>query len=73
MLGARLEASEDPVLAANASLCYVCSGNVDRLVDCIRLQQQENGDAPDSSPLALQVTSSLVVISPVDDALLAFC
>ncbi|KAL0965776.1 hypothetical protein UPYG_G00285550 [Umbra pygmaea] len=34
MLGSRLEAVEDISLQAQASLCYICAGNVEKLVSC---------------------------------------
>ncbi|XP_071808414.1 protein transport protein Sec31A-like isoform X2 [Asterias amurensis] len=33
-LGGRLESQDDTDLSAEACLCYICSGNVDRLVAC---------------------------------------
>ena len=34
ILGDRLESERDGELAVNACLCYICAGNVDRLVTC---------------------------------------
>lgn len=49
MLGARLESEGDAALSNDACLCYISSGNVERLVEC----WVKNHDT--SSPLALQV------------------
>ncbi|XP_053926949.1 protein transport protein Sec31B isoform X1 [Cuculus canorus] len=48
MLGARLESDGDAALSGNACLCYISSGNVERLVECW-VKNHET-----SSPLALQ-------------------
>ncbi|NWS73962.1 SC31B protein, partial [Crotophaga sulcirostris] len=48
MLGARLESEGDATLSNNACLCYISSGNVERLVECW-VKNHET-----SSPLALQ-------------------
>ncbi|NXJ77387.1 SC31B protein, partial [Trogon melanurus] len=48
MLGARLESEGDAALCNDACLCYVSSGNVERLVECW-VKNHET-----SSPLALQ-------------------
>ncbi|NXN61255.1 SC31B protein, partial [Rynchops niger] len=48
MLGARLEAEGDAALSNDACLCYISSGNVERLVECW-VKNHET-----SSPLALQ-------------------
>ena len=34
VLGERLEAEDDPGYHDNAALCYICSGNVDKFVEC---------------------------------------
>ncbi|XP_030197627.1 LOW QUALITY PROTEIN: protein transport protein Sec31A [Gadus morhua] len=34
LLGGRLEVSQDAVLQAQASLCYICAGNVEKVVSC---------------------------------------
>lgn len=49
MLGARLESEGDAALSNDACLCYISSGNVERLVECW-VKNHET-----SSPLALQV------------------
>lgn len=49
MLGARLESEGNGALSNEACLCYISSGNVERLVDCW-VKYHET-----SSPLALQV------------------
>ncbi len=48
-LGQRLENEEEGKLAINACLCYICAGNVERLVQCW------NKINPNSTPGALQV------------------
>ncbi|NXF36356.1 SC31B protein, partial [Nyctibius bracteatus] len=48
MLGARLESEGDVALSNDACLCYISSGNVERLVECW-VKNHET-----SSPLALQ-------------------
>ncbi|NXV40227.1 SC31B protein, partial [Uria aalge] len=48
MLGARLESEGDAALSNDACLCYISSGNVERLVECW-VKNHET-----SSPLALQ-------------------
>ncbi|XP_009870165.1 PREDICTED: protein transport protein Sec31B isoform X2 [Apaloderma vittatum] len=48
MLGARLESEGDAALCNDACLCYISSGNVERLVECW-VKNHET-----SSPLALQ-------------------
>ncbi|KAM9379533.1 protein transport protein Sec31B [Phaethornis superciliosus] len=48
MLGARLESEGDAALCSDACLCYISSGNVERLVECW-VKNHET-----SSPLALQ-------------------
>uniref|UniRef100_A0A803VLF6 Protein transport protein Sec31A n=1 Tax=Ficedula albicollis TaxID=59894 RepID=A0A803VLF6_FICAL len=48
MLGARLESEGDAALSSDACLCYISSGNVERLVECW-VKNHET-----SSPLALQ-------------------
>lgn len=49
MLGARMEQEGSRALTSEARLCYVCSGNVERLVECWAKPRQA------SSPMALQV------------------
>lgn len=34
LLGDRLEAAEDPQLKSKAFLCYICAGNMEKLVSC---------------------------------------
>lgn len=50
-LGERLETEEKSGLSQNAQLCYLCSGNIEKLV-----QSWTNVGAP-SDPLQLQVSS----------------
>lgn len=49
MLGMRMEQEGGRALTSEARLCYVCSGNVEQLVECWARCHQA------SSPLALQV------------------
>ena len=51
-LGARLEQCSQPDLAANAVLCYICSGNIDKFVECWTKQSTDGCN----TPAALQVT-----------------
>ncbi|XP_069781539.1 protein transport protein Sec31A isoform X2 [Narcine bancroftii] len=55
-LGARLESEGDNSLQAQACLCYICAGNVEKLVAC--WDRAQNGN----SPLALQDLIEKVVI-----------
>ncbi|KAG2466916.1 SC31A protein, partial [Polypterus senegalus] len=48
LLGTRLEKSGDPALQAQACLCYICAGNVEKLIACWTKTQDG------SSPLSLQ-------------------
>uniref|UniRef100_A0A673CFM8 Protein transport protein Sec31A n=1 Tax=Sphaeramia orbicularis TaxID=375764 RepID=A0A673CFM8_9TELE len=48
LLGDRLEASADTQLQAQACLCYICAGNVEKLVSCWTRAQSGH------SPLSLQ-------------------
>jgi protein transport protein SEC31 len=50
ILGQRLESSEDINVAVNACLCYICAGNVHKLVACWSRLVQDGNEAP----LALQ-------------------
>ena len=52
LLGSRLESEGDETLAANACLCYICAGNLEKLVSC--LNKHVNNSA---SPAALQVSA----------------
>ncbi|NWR37996.1 SC31A protein, partial [Tachuris rubrigastra] len=56
LLGSRLENEGDSVLQTQACLCYICAGNVDKLVACWTKVQDE------SSPLSLQNLIEKVVI-----------
>ena len=49
LLGDRLEAAEDAQLQAQACLCYICAGNVEKLVSCWTRAQDGR------CPLSLQV------------------
>lgn len=55
VLGARLESEGDAALSNDACLCYISSGNVERLVECW-VKNHET-----SSPLALQVQVLILV------------
>ncbi|XP_007479271.2 protein transport protein Sec31B isoform X2 [Monodelphis domestica] len=56
MLGTRLEQEGGGTLSAEACLCYVCSGNVERLVECwVKIHQT-------SSPMALQDLMEKVMV-----------
>ncbi|NWI07080.1 SC31A protein, partial [Tichodroma muraria] len=56
LLGSRLENERDSVLQTQACLCYICAGNVDKLVACWTKVQDGN------SPLSLQDLIEKVVI-----------
>ncbi|XP_027743055.1 protein transport protein Sec31A isoform X9 [Empidonax traillii] len=56
LLGSRLENEGDSILQTQACLCYICAGNVDKLVACWTKVQDG------SSPLSLQDLIEKVVI-----------
>ncbi|XP_076614234.1 protein transport protein Sec31A isoform X2 [Chaetodon auriga] len=56
LLGARLEAAEDTELQAQACLCYICAGNVEKLVSCWTRAQDG------ACPLSLQDLVEKVVV-----------
>ncbi|XP_029454890.1 protein transport protein Sec31A isoform X6 [Rhinatrema bivittatum] len=56
LLGARLENEADSLLQAQACLCYICAGNVEKLVSCWTKAQDRN------NPLSLQDLIEKVVI-----------
>ncbi|XP_025777808.1 protein transport protein Sec31A isoform X5 [Puma concolor] len=56
LLGARLESEGDILLQTQACLCYICAGNVEKLVACWTKAQDG------SSPLSLQDLIEKVVI-----------
>uniref|UniRef100_A0A6J0UE36 Protein transport protein Sec31A n=1 Tax=Pogona vitticeps TaxID=103695 RepID=A0A6J0UE36_9SAUR len=56
LLGARLESEGDSLLQNQACLCYICAGNVEKLVACWTKAQDGN------SPLSLQDLIEKVVI-----------
>ncbi|XP_038613867.1 protein transport protein Sec31B isoform X2 [Tachyglossus aculeatus] len=57
-LGARLESEGDGTLSPEACLCYICSGNVERLVECWGKIHKA------SSPVALQdLVEKVMVLS----------
>lgn len=49
LLGGRLEAAENIQLRAQACLCYICAGNIEKLVSCWSRAQDGH------CPLSLQV------------------
>ncbi|XP_064005672.1 protein transport protein Sec31A isoform X5 [Pogoniulus pusillus] len=56
LLGSRLESEGDSLLQTQACLCYICAGNVEKLVACWTKAQDGN------SPLSLQDLIEKVVI-----------
>uniref|UniRef100_A0A671WLW2 Protein transport protein Sec31A n=1 Tax=Sparus aurata TaxID=8175 RepID=A0A671WLW2_SPAAU len=56
LLGDRLEAAEDAQLQAQACLCYICAGNVEKLVSCWTRAQDGR------CPLSLQDLVEKVVV-----------
>ncbi|XP_063103231.1 protein transport protein Sec31A isoform X7 [Cavia porcellus] len=56
LLGTRLESEGDSILQTQACLCYICAGNVEKLVACWTKAQDG------SSPLSLQDLIEKVVI-----------
>ncbi|XP_070613047.1 protein transport protein Sec31A isoform X1 [Erythrolamprus reginae] len=56
LLGSRLENERDSALQTQACLCYICAGNVDKLVSCWTKAQDG------SNPLSLQDLIEKVVI-----------
>uniref|UniRef100_A0A8D2DPT5 Protein transport protein Sec31A n=1 Tax=Sciurus vulgaris TaxID=55149 RepID=A0A8D2DPT5_SCIVU len=56
LLGARLESEGDSLLQTQACLCYICAGNVEKLVACWTKAQDGN------NPLSLQDLIEKVVI-----------
>lgn len=56
LLGGRLETANDAQLQAQACLCYICAGNVEKLVSCWTKSQEG------SSPLSLQDLVEKVVV-----------
>ncbi|XP_036833459.1 protein transport protein Sec31A isoform X9 [Oncorhynchus mykiss] len=56
LLGCRLEAVEDCTLQAQACLCYICAGNVEKLVTCWTRAQDRH------CPLSLQDLVEKVVV-----------
>ncbi|NXU31085.1 SC31A protein, partial [Thalassarche chlororhynchos] len=56
LLGNRLESEGDSILQTQACLCYICAGNVEKLVACWTKAQDGN------SPLSLQDLIEKVVI-----------
>ncbi|XP_020844079.1 protein transport protein Sec31A isoform X8 [Phascolarctos cinereus] len=56
LLGTRLENEGDPLLQTQACLCYICAGNIEKLVACWTKAQDGN------SPLSLQDLIEKVVI-----------
>ncbi|XP_051822233.1 protein transport protein Sec31A isoform X7 [Antechinus flavipes] len=56
LLGTRLENEDDPLLQTQACLCYICAGNIEKLVACWTKAQDG------SNPLSLQDLIEKVVI-----------
>uniref|UniRef100_A0A1A7Y5M7 Protein transport protein Sec31A n=2 Tax=Iconisemion striatum TaxID=60296 RepID=A0A1A7Y5M7_9TELE len=56
LLGDRLEASDDALLRSQACLCYICAGNVEKLVSCW------SGTQDGHCPLSLQDLVEKVVV-----------
>ncbi|KAM9541026.1 LOW QUALITY PROTEIN: protein transport protein Sec31A-like [Salvelinus alpinus] len=56
LLGCRLEAVEDNTLQAQACLCYICAGNLEKLVSCWTRAQDRH------CPLSLQDLVEKVVV-----------
>ncbi|XP_062340755.1 protein transport protein Sec31A isoform X2 [Osmerus eperlanus] len=56
MMGSRLEAAEDDQLQAQACLCYICAGNLEKLVSCWTRAQEGQ------CPLSLQDLVEKVVV-----------
>ncbi|XP_021116615.1 protein transport protein Sec31A isoform X7 [Heterocephalus glaber] len=56
LLGARLESEGNSILQTQACLCYICAGNVEKLVACWTKAQDS------SSPLSLQDLIEKVII-----------
>ena len=67
LLGGRLEESQDALLQAQASLCYICAGNVEKVVSCWTRAQAGY------SPLSLQVGPHLASLSQLIVTLLDYC
>lgn len=55
LLGSRLEKEGDVSVQAQACLCYICAGNVEKLVACWTSAQDG------ASPLSLQVGGDVVI------------
>ncbi|TSS11531.1 Protein transport protein Sec31A [Bagarius yarrelli] len=56
LLGSRLEAAKDSAMQAQACLCYICAGSVEKLVSCWSKAQDS------SNPLSLQDLVEKVMI-----------
>ncbi|XP_061913359.1 protein transport protein Sec31A isoform X5 [Entelurus aequoreus] len=56
LLGARLEAADEAQLQANACLCYICAGNMDKLLSCWTAALERH------CPLSLQGLVEKVVV-----------
>ena len=57
ILGQRLEDSGDDHLQKNAMICYICSGNMDKLADSWTKMKEASAS---SSPDALQVSVNML-------------
>lgn len=58
LLGGRLEAAENAQLRAQACLCYICAGNIEKLVSC--WSGVQDGHCPLSLQAGLHTHSSSV-------------
>lgn len=58
LLGGRLEAAENIQLRAQACLCYICAGNIEKLVSC--WSRAQDGHCPLSLQVGLHTPSSYV-------------
>uniref|UniRef100_A0A8C5BSP2 Protein transport protein Sec31A n=1 Tax=Gadus morhua TaxID=8049 RepID=A0A8C5BSP2_GADMO len=64
LLGGRLEVSQDAVLQAQASLCYICAGNVEKVVSCWTRAQAGYSPPlpPGTSSPSLDLVEKVVVL-----------
>lgn len=69
LLGGRLEAADEAQLQAQACLCYICAGNVEKLVCC--WTKAQDGHCPLSLQVCSDSDSSCVFVS-LQDLLLYF-
>ena len=67
ILGARLESEKHGQLAINACLCYICAGNVEKLVQCW------NKLNPKTTPTTLQVALNKCYVWETCEICISFC